>query len=138
MLAKQLKVGQKVKFTIAGAINGRTDYEGTIAGTTDGKFVPVASNPSINHTNIYPNLTPAKKLEYADLYTSYVYIQLHMADGTLVYIGEPWIVDSTIVELTSTDLVVKLSNFNTERKSELIKLLTQHDYTVKSVSEDQV
>ncbi|QAX96065.1 hypothetical protein [Vibrio phage vB_VmeM-Yong XC32] len=112
MTINDLVTGGQHRFTIYGSISGRKQFEGTIAAIIGGQFVPQTSNADTNHINIYPTLSEDRKARFLDDYASYDYVQLALADGSMVYIGLPWIIDNTIESLGDTRLDVQIKNFD--------------------------
>lgn len=130
----ELVADDQVEFSIYGNINSSSTFRGTVAGIVSGRFVPTTANPDVNHTNIYPSLPDSKKAIYSDDYSSYKYLHLRTENETDVYIGFPWVKDATISMLAVATYTIVLTDFDTDRQTEVIQALKQRGFTVGSTS----
>lgn len=132
--AANLTTGLDVSFTIYTGIAGQTDFSGTIVGITQGGYVPQTADAQSNHANIYPNLPSDVQDEYSNDYASYNYLQLAAEDGTITYIGVPWVNNSTIAILGTKTLTATIYPFPDSTAANIIRILQQRGYTVASTT----
>jgi hypothetical protein len=107
-----IKPGLKMSFNTYGSVNGATVFSGTVTGTNLGSAVPVQDEIRANHTTIWQDIPESVRSKYDDNYRTYVYYSILKADGTTVYVGEPWIIEATVSEITEKELNITIAPFD--------------------------
>lgn len=79
-------------------------------------------NAAQMHSQVYPTLP--KDLLVADDYDSYTYVKLKLADGTITYIGDPWIIPTSLTPAGTGTVVMRWEGVSAEVLQEL-KIITQ-------------
>ena len=124
----------EVSFITHGLLGGVQTFEGVVAGVVNPRSLPATANAAVNHSNIYPTLPAATKEKVLDNHLSYNYVALETNPGTIIYIGIPWISDSSLVLLTNRMLSVPILNFKEENYDRLRKVLRGAGYEVGDIS----
>ena len=130
----EIAIGAKLTFDTYGAVNGVTSFTGEKIGNTSGKYLPVPQFAVAAHSSIYPLLPAASKAVTEDSYKSYNYIHFLKDDGADVYIGVPWIQESSVKETIETTGTIVLSNCKNTKGTLLRTILEQNDFEVASIT----
>lgn len=130
----QLNVDDNVSFTVYSAVNGATSFKGVVEGMLSGKIHPFKDEAAAIHSTIYPLLPEALRVIYEDDYRTYNYYAIARDDGSVVYIGEPWINESTITYISEKQRKIIVTGF-TGTDADLRLILEQNRVTVKSVGD---
>lgn len=133
-----MNTGTKYRFSIYGSISGISNIEGTLVGTALGQYIVAEANAQVNHANIYPALPEEIRRLYDDNHASYNYYHFVTDAGNHYYIGEPWINQNTLEELSQKIKVIEVIDPDDRDNSELTALLESRRYEVKSVTEKNV
>lgn len=131
ILSKPL--GTKVRFSTYGTVDNVKQFEGEIATTVGGNFHPNYQHAVAQHANIYPTLPEEIKKTTPNDAKAYQYIGLSKADGSLVYIGVPWIVEATIEDVVETIKTITVRSEGVD-DSRLRQILEQNNIEVVSIS----
>lgn len=135
MSTTPMTIGNKYRFRTYAAINGRSLFDATIVGITNGKFLPGDSQAEIIHPNMYAAMPESIRLNYRDDYTSYSYYQVNTTDDDFLYIGVPWVESSSIETLEVSQLSVTITDPESRDPQELSRLLTNNGYIVGTIEE---
>lgn len=129
-----INTGDIVSFSLYSGINGTTTLSGKVQAKLTHELASVmpGSNLVTNHTNIWPLLPQEVKDNYTNSHTSYEYIALKTNNGTVYFIGIPWIREATLEKENPKTAELVLGNFTEVDGVRLGKILAQHNYTVKS------
>lgn len=127
-----ITTGMTISCTIYGNIGGRNQYSGKVASIISGEFVPQTSNADVNHANIYPTLPTERKERFTNNYATYKYVQLALDDGSMAYLGLPWIIDTTITEVGESRLDLQIGNFNEADFDRILLWIEKGGWTVTS------
>lgn len=84
-------MGSTIECTTHGTVNGKMQHVGTVVGISFGDANPAHAGSAVYHTRIYPSLPEAVRESIEDNHNSYSYIVLKSEDGTLIWLGIPWI-----------------------------------------------
>lgn len=126
-------VGQKVSFSIYGAIGGESEFSGKAVGSMEGSFIPDPGTALVNHSNIWPAIPKDITDPLADSFSSYEYLIMVSDSGEVSYIGSPWInYDSVLAENLRT-ASVEVINFTDQDASRLRKVLESNSFTVGTI-----
>lgn len=115
-----------------GALNNIVN--GVYLGTYSGKALRNPQVAATNHANIYPSIPIDPLLPVINNYTKYNYLQIQLTDSSIVEIGEPWIIPSSVSRLDRGTVVVVISDFDIAKLKELSDLLDTHDYLNRTIS----
>ena len=126
-------LNERIHLTLYGLLGDKLDFTGTVAGVTSHHGLPVHSNASINHTNIWPNIPTATQVQIKDDYRSYPYLILIGEDDLPVYIGIPWIEPSTFATVIDRTATIIITEFQDQTKTKVEELLRLNGYNVASV-----
>lgn len=122
-----LPIGACVTFdTYAPAILGTEYNECVVLAHLDADTVRMLGNdPAAKHANVYPTLPPGQT---PNDYTSYLYVKLRMLNGTLEYLGIPWIRQETINARQVQCAVITVEDVGPEDVQEIIEQLSAAGY----------
>ena len=129
----QIQLDDKVSLTLHGAVNGTTQINGVVISITSWNGIPVSSSAPTDHVNLYPLLPDVVKDTTPDSWTAYRYIGIKMADGTVQYVGYPWIVNSTAILDNPVVAIITLNDFNESSSESLKALLRVNGYSVDNI-----
>lgn len=125
-------LGAEVSFSIHGTIGGANTFSGEVVSAIGGAHIPPNANGFTNHSNIYPALPDEVRAVTDDSYNSYNYVALSTGAADLVYIGIPWIADSTLQTVNETTKSVTVKDpFNDSLR--LSQVLKTNGYEVTAV-----
>lgn len=130
----EIEAGSQIRFSIYGNIGGKKEFTGTVASSAAGEFLPPGTSADINHVNIYPTLPSAVKAVTENAYTAYNYIALSLADKSIVYIGKPWIVETTLMRVVPRVATVTVQGITDPDGTKLRRVLESNGYSVSSVT----
>lgn len=116
---KTITFGSKIAFSTYGTIGNVSAFSGIFVGAIHGSVVPSSAQAFVNHSNIYPQLPAIVKAATEDNYQHYTYLQVLTVEGNTIYIGIPWIVDTTLVITVNRTVTVTINNFTDETSAGL-------------------
>lgn len=126
-------VGNRLSFSIYGAIEGNSSFEGTAIGSIAGTHVPQSEVALVNHSNIWPAIPEEIREPLADSFTAYDYLIIATDGGSLYYLGDPWINMSTVIMENIRTATVVVESFTDSDASRLRSVLESNGYTVGKV-----
>lgn len=121
-----LPPGSVVSFdTYAVAVLGTEYKDCTVVCHLDADTVrALGKDPAAQHANIYPSLPAGVPNDY----TAYYYVKLKMLNGTLTYLGLPWIRKETIKSRQVRRAVYTFEDIGTEDIAEINEQLAAAGY----------
>lgn len=133
-LIKDIQPGDELVLDIYGFIGSSNRFTGVVGGTFHGKWVPAEASAFFHHSNIYPELPETVRSGISDDSTSYQYISLIAEDNTIVYIGMPWIIESTLTSVEQRSAAIKLVNVEDTDSIRLRQILESAGYEIESIA----
>lgn len=98
-------IGKVIRFeTTAPAILGARYTDAKVMAILDAGTATLFSDILALHSAVYPYLPVGVQ----DDYSSYNYVKLEMPDKSIMILGIPWISESSVQVIVSTDIIVKL------------------------------
>lgn len=136
MSISSVPVGSKVDFSIYGNIEGKTIFSGTVMGHVSSTIAGMVQGNGIitNHANIWPTLPEDVRSPYVNAFSAYDYVAIQAEDGTVDYIGLPWIINDTLTKQIQRIATIGLVNFSDPDASKLSRLLQTHGYEINSIA----
>ena len=111
-------LGQTISFEVyPSAIIGTKFQNAIVRGLVDHSGV-TEFNPAVMHANVYPSI-PAGKI--VDDFRKYNYLRLELPSGSTVFVGLPWIIESTVQVISNQDLVITIPKYGDYEKREYIR-----------------
>lgn len=126
-------VGNRLSFSIYGAIEGNSVFAGTAIGSISGSHVSQPEVALVNHNNIWPAVPEDIRAPLADSFTAYGYLIIASDGGDVRYIGEPWINMSTVMIENIRTATIVVESFTDSDASRLRSVLESNGYSVGSV-----
>lgn len=134
ILVTDLKINDVVSLTLYGLVNGSATVTGTIVSVVSSQGLPPGNNAGVNHTNIYRDLPQTVKDVTLDDYTSYQYMGIKLANGGIIYIGMPWVIQGSITITVVRTAIITIADFRDADAVAVSNLLKANGYTVSSTS----
>lgn len=128
----EISIGDNINFTLYGAVNGKVEFSGKVISRLSSDGIPNTSTVPTDHVNIYRDLPLEVQEGIEDDYTSYNYVAVKTTDGVF-YIGEPWLVVSTLTLDNINTATITLTGFRDSDAVPLRQLLTAQGYTVDKI-----
>lgn len=122
--------GQKLQVLLVANMGGKRDFTGKYVGMVTAMAVPSVNSVNVIHQNMWPAIPDEIKTTISDNYRSYQYIVLEQDDGTLLYIGTPWIIAEAVVVVGTYTAVLTISPLPTDSVTELKAIMEANGYTV--------
>lgn len=125
--AADLPIGALVSFdTYAPAVLGTIYRDCTVMSHLDAETVrELGRDPHAKHVAIYPTL-PAG--ETPNDYKAYLYVKLKLLNGTIDYIGIPWVRKETIKSRQVKRAVITVEDVGPDDVREIIEQLSAAGY----------
>ncbi len=119
--------GSRISFSVyPAAVYGNSFDKIEFLTTLDEETARLFIDTQAVHANVYSTLPSGTPNDP----TKYKYLKFRLADGSVLVIGEPLIIDNTIVRHTSSTLVITIPDINPVTDYELVKqLLLSGGYT---------
>lgn len=124
----------KIRFSTYGNVGQRSTFTGTYVGEMFGSVVPNSQVSFVNHNNIYPTLPDSIRAATPNDYTKYPFAIIIIEDGSTLYIGKPWIIETTLELVVNRTAVVEIVNFQDADLITLRKQLEALNRTVGNIS----
>lgn len=128
-----LNIGDVVSFSIYGNGIVADISEGTIVSFSSGDILRNAAGAAANHANLYPVLPNLDSDPTPNDYTKYQYLVIRTTDGSVVEIGDPWIVSNTISRMVRATARVTIGDFDSSRLPILMEALSVYGFGVPIV-----
>lgn len=97
--------------------------DGTLIGLSSGDSLRDPFAAATNHANIYPALPNLPEDPTPNDYTKYNYFVIRKTDTTIVEIGLPWIIPSSMVRLLRKTALVTIQDFDEGQLANLNEVL---------------
>lgn len=111
-------LGQTISFEVyPSAIIGTKFQNAIVRGLVDHSGV-TEFNPAVMHANVYPSIPTGK---IVDDFRKYNYLRLELPNGSTVFVGLPWIIESTVQVISNQDLVITIPKYGDHEKREYIR-----------------
>ncbi len=133
ILIKDIQIGDNIDCSLYGPVNNSTGLVGKVIGITNADGLPATSVAPTDHVNIYPLLPASVQSVIENDYRSYNYIAVKLLDSNVVYVGLPWIIESTLIREDIGLATIKVVNFRDTDIEPIKALLKANGYTVDSV-----
>ena len=131
---KMLQTGIIVRFSTYDLVDDTNSFEGVIAGTIDGRYLPFPATALAQHANIYPTLPPEIKLTTPNNFAAYEYLIFKNKNGNVQYIGLPWIIEASVVGIMNKQFTVVCRAADDIDGTYLRRLLEQNRIEVVSIA----
>jgi hypothetical protein len=131
---KMLQTGTTVRFSTYDLVDDTNSFEGVIAGTIDGRYLPFPATALAQHANIYPTLPPEIKLTTPNNFAAYEYLIFKNKNGNVQYIGLPWIIEASVVGIMNKQFTVVCRAADDIDGTYLRRLLEQNRIEVVSIA----
>ena len=131
---KMLQTGTTVRFSTYDLVDDTNSFEGVIAGTIDGHYLPFPATALAQHANIYPTLPPEIKLTTPNNFAAYEYLIFKNKNGNVQYIGLPWIIEASVVGIMNKQFTVVCRAADDIDGTYLRRLLEQNRIEVVSIA----
>ena len=131
---KMLQTGTTVRFSTYDLVDDTNSFEGVIAGTIDGRYLPFPATALAQHANIYPTLPPEIKLTTPNNFAAYEYLIFKNKNGNVQYIGLPWIIEASVVGIMTKQFTVVCRAADDIDGTYLRRLLEQNRIEVVSIA----
>lgn len=131
---KMLQTGTTVRFSTYDLVDDTNSFEGVIAGTIDGRYLPFPATALAQHANIYPTLPPEIKLTTPNNFAAYEYVIFKNKNGNVQYIGLPWIIEASVVGIMNKQFTVVCRAADDIDGTYLRRLLEQNRIEVVSIA----
>ena len=131
---KMLQTGTTVRFSTYDLVDDANSFEGVIAGTIDGRYLPFPATALAQHANIYPTLPPEIKLTTPNNFAAYEYLIFKNKNGNVQYIGLPWIIEASVVGIMNKQFTVVCRAADDIDGTYLRRLLEQNRIEVVSIA----
>ena len=131
---KMLQTGTTVRFSTYDLVDDTNSFEGVIAGTIDGRYLPFPATALAQHANIYPTLPPEIKLTTPNNFAAYEYVIFKNKNGNVQYNGLPWIIVASVVGIMNKQFTVVCRAAEDIDGTYLRRLLEQNRIEVVSIA----
>lgn len=138
MVIDDIAVGKKIQFNTYGSMGGRTSVVGQVVGENIGSIVPEANKMRAYHTSIYQQLPDELKQVTSQDYRRLKFFTIVTQKQEVVYVAEPWIMESTLQEITLTSDLIAVTNWDKSKLTEtdMRQLLGQFGIEVTSITQE--
>lgn len=125
--AADLPIGALVSFdTYAPAVLGTVYRDCTVVSHLDADTVAaLGRDPHVMHVAIYPTLPPG---ETPNDYKAYLYVKIRLLNGSIDYVGIPWIRKETIKARQVKRAVITVEDVGPDDVREIIEQLSAAGY----------
>ncbi|CAH0448029.1 hypothetical protein SM033_00205 [Vibrio phage vB_VpaM_sm033] len=138
MLIDDITVGKKIQFNTYGSMGGRTSVIGQVVGENIGSIVPEANKMRAYHASIYQQLPEDIKQVVSQDYRRLKFFTIVTQKQEVVYVAEPWIMESTLQEVSLSSDVINVTNWDKSKitETDLRQLLGQFGIVVTSIVQE--
>lgn len=118
MKISDIRNNMHVQFNIYGSMGGRTSVSGTVEGIVKGHRAPKLNEMRAYHASIYQLLPEEIKEVTPNDWRKYDYAMIALSNGDLIYVGLPWIIESTLEEVTLQGINLQGTGWDKTKLSE--------------------
>lgn len=135
MKISEIKNDMHVQFNVYGSMGGRTTVSGTVEGIVKGHRVPALNEMRAYHASIYQLLPEEIKAVTPNDWLKYEYVMIALANNELIYVGVPWIIESTLEQVTMQGINIQGTGWDKTKLSEedIRIFFAQHGVRVTSI-----
>jgi len=134
---KEIDINDTVEFHLHKGYsdsNGhRSAIVGEVVGVVSGKNLTSPENAAANHHIIYPFIPDSSDLKKIS-YDTGKYLKVLVNGIYETEINESWVVENTLIVRPKSDAVIVVSGVTNEETLQLIELLKESGYVIKSLN----